>query len=100
VLSITVNEQIRLTRDQVQPMSPIHHLPIATIPLRIVVGGAEPPGWIQQSSDFAEACRANGSPVEYEEVDGCHHYSIMALAEEPDGRISRILTDIIGGTQA
>jgi arylformamidase len=100
VLDVTVNEQIRLTHDQVYPMSPIHHLPVTTIPLRIIVGGAEPPGWIQQSNSFAEACQANGSPVEYREIEGHHHYSIMTLAEEPDGLLTRILTHTIGGTQA
>jgi arylformamidase len=100
VLGVTVNEQIRLTRDQVRSMSPVHHLPVTTIPLRIVVGGAEPPGWIQQSKEFAKACQANGSPVEFQEIEGCHHYSIMTLAEEPDGSITRILTGTIGGTQA
>jgi arylformamidase len=100
VLGVTVNEQIRLTPDQVHPLSPIHHLPVTTIPLRIIVGGAEPPGWIRQSSDFAEACRANGSPVDYQEINSYHHFSIMTLAEEPDGLLSRILTGTTRGTQA
>jgi arylformamidase len=100
VLGVTVNEQIRLTPDQVHSMSPIHHLPVTIIPLRIVAGGAEPPGWVRQSGEFADACRANGSPVDYQEIDGCHHFSIMTLAEEPDGILTRILTGTIGGTQA
>jgi hypothetical protein len=63
------------------------------------VGGAEPPGWIRQSKDFAHACRTNGSSVEYQELDGYHHFSIMTLAEEPDSLLTRILVDTIGAIQ-
>ena len=100
VLSITVNEGIRLRPEQVDRMSPMRHPPAPGVPLTVVVGGAETAGFIGQSRAFAETCCAPGSPALYVEIPGHHHYSIMRLLESPDGPLARLIDGIAryGGT--
>lgn len=94
VLSITVNQEIRLRPEQVDPMSPMRHPPLSTVPLMVVVGGAETAGFIDQSKAFAETCCAHGSPSAYVEMPGHNHYSIMRLLETPDDPLARMIDGI------
>lgn len=94
VLSITVNQEIRLRPEQVDPMSPMRHPPTPAVPLTVVVGGAETAGFVGQSRAFAEACSAHGSPSSYVEMPGHDHYSIMRLLETPDGPLARMIDGI------
>ena len=93
VLGITVNAEIRLTEDMVDPMSPMRHPPISAVPLDIVVGGAETPKWIAQSKSFADVCRRAGSQVTYTEIAGHDHFSIMTLLEDAESPLARIILD-------
>lgn len=94
VLSITVNQEIRLRPEQVDPMSPMRHPPMPAVPLTIVAGGAETAGFIDQSKKFAETCSAHGSSTSYVEIPGRDHYSIMRLLETPDGPLSQMIDSI------
>ena len=94
VLSISVNSEIRLRPEQVDPMSPMRHPPSAAVPLTVVVGGAETAGFVAQSRDFAHACAAKGTSVAYVEVPGHDHYSIMGQLEEPGATIARLIDGI------
>lgn len=91
VLSITVNKEIRLQPDQVDAMSPMRHPPVASVPLNIVVGGAETTSWIGQSKSFADVCAAHRSACSYQVFEGHHHYSIMTLLETPDSPLAQII---------
>lgn len=93
VMSITVNEEIRLKPDQVDAMSPMRHPPVPSVSLSIIVGGNETDSWIGQSKLFADVCRAHGSPCSYQVLDGHHHYSIMTLLEGPDSPLAKIITE-------
>lgn len=93
VLGITVNAEIRLTQDMVDPMSPMRHPPIAAVPLDIVVGAAETPAWIAQSKSFADVCRRAGSQVTYTELAGQNHFSIMTLMEDAESTLARLILD-------
>lgn len=91
VLSITVNQEIRLRPEQVDSMSPMRHPPVLAVPLTIVAGGAETAGFIGQSKEFATTCSAHGSSTTYVEIPGQNHYSIMQLIETPDGLLSQLI---------
>lgn len=95
ILSISVNEEIRLQPEQVDPMSPMRHPPLPDLPLHVVVGGNETPAWIQQSKTFSEICRQQGSHCTYLEQSGHNHYSIMTLLETPDGALAVIINDVV-----
>jgi arylformamidase len=53
VPQISVNEQVRLDPSDVAAVSPMFHLPDPAVPLEVIVGGGETPGWITQSRRFA-----------------------------------------------
>ena len=91
VLSITVNQEIRLRPEQVDPMSPMRHPPAPAVPLMVVVGGAETDGFVRQSRAFAETCHAHGASSAYVELPGHDHYTIMQLMETPDGPLPRMI---------
>lgn len=91
VLSISVNQEIRLRAELVDAMSPMRHLPTTAVPLTVVVGGGETREWIRQSHDFAHACAARGTQTAYVELPGLHHYSIMSPLEAPHTLLARII---------
>lgn len=96
VLSITVNDEIRLRPDQVDLMSPLRHPPVPAIPLSLVVGGNETKAWIAQSKSFADVCRTHGSTCMYQVLDSHDHYSIMTLLETPESPLSKIIAETAG----
>jgi arylformamidase len=91
VLSISVNQEIRLRPEQVDAMSPMRHPPAPAVPLAVVVGGAETTSWLGQSRDFANACAAAGSRSFYVELPGLHHYSIMNALVGPEDTLARLI---------
>jgi arylformamidase len=93
VLSISVNDEIRLQPDQVDAMSPMRHPPVPSVPLSVVVGGNETDSWIAQSKSFADMCSASGSACSYQVLDGHHHYSIMTLLETPESPVAKIINE-------
>lgn len=90
VLSVSVNQEIRLRPEQVDALSPLRHPPTA-VPLLVVAGGAEPTSWVRQSHDFAKACTSLGGSATYVEVPGTHHYSIMNALESSEGTLARLI---------
>lgn len=91
VLSISVNQEIRLRPEQVDALSPMRHPPHPAVPLVLVAGGAEPTSWVKQSHDFAKACTEAGGSALYVEVPGAHHYSVMSGLEDAGGLLARLI---------
>jgi arylformamidase len=91
VLSVSVNQEIRLRPEQVDALSPMRHPPTPSVPLMVVVGGAETSSWVGQSHDFAKACTTAGGSAAYVELPGTHHYSVMHALERPDGTLARLI---------
>lgn len=91
VLAITVNQEIRLRPEQVDPMSPMRHPPTSAVPLTVVVGGSETASFVAQSHRFAQTCAAQGTACAYVELPGHHHYSIMGLLETPETPLARLI---------
>ena len=94
VLKISVNELIRLTPDQVAPMSP--GAPRHGGPVLVAVGGAEPDGWRQQSKDYAELCRSAGVSVEFMELPGLNHFSITASIADRQSKLTQAMLRQMG----
>lgn len=91
VLSVSVNQEIRLRPEQVDALSPMRHPPTAAVPLVLAAGGAEPTSWVRQSHDFAKVCSAAGASAMYVELPGTHHYSIMNALERPGDALARLI---------
>ena len=91
ILSITVNQEIRLRPEQVDPMSPMRHPPTPAVALTVAVGGRETAAFVAQSHRFAQTCAAQGTSTTYVELPGHDHYSIMGLLEGPDAPLARLI---------
>lgn len=93
VLSISVNQEIRLRPEQVAPMSPLRHLPCQPVRLDVVAGGDETPGFIEQSRQFAAHCTEHGADVRFMLIDNADHYTVLRQLESPDGELARLIAD-------
>ena len=91
VLSISVNQEIRLRPEQVAPMSPMRHAPCRPVRLTVAVGGAETRGFIGQSEAFARHCAGLGADARFVNLAGRDHYTIMQLLETPDGELAQCI---------
>ncbi len=76
VLKVSVNADIRLTREMVHPMSPMFHLPVGDPRLVMAVGSQEPSLWRQQTRDYSARCVAQGLTCDLLEIEGANHFSI------------------------
>jgi len=86
VMQISVNEQVRMTPEIARENSPFLHPPVATCPVVVAVGGAEPNGWQQMSEDYFKLCQERGLECEYLVVPGANHYTMsehLADASSP-----------------
>jgi arylformamidase len=89
VLSISVNQEIRLRAEQVESMSPISHIPCTAVPLDVAVGGAETAGFVGQSKAYAQHCLDHGVACQYHELSGLNHYTVLQEFESPQGALSQ-----------
>jgi arylformamidase len=89
-----VNDKLGLDEAMALRNSPIHLRSSGAVPLAIVVGGAELPLMLQQSADYAEARRRQGTPALLREIPGADHFSILDEMERGDGLIVDILRDL------
>ncbi len=67
-------------------------------PLSLVVGGAELPLLRQQTADFASHRTKYGVPVNYEEIPGADHFTIMKEMASPTGRITTLIRQLFERT--
>jgi len=93
VLSISVNQEIRLRPEQVAPMSPLRHSPCKPVRLDVAVGGAETTGFIKQSTQFASHCINHGVDARFLTIEGADHYTVLRQFESPAGELSRRVAD-------
>ena len=96
VLHIDVNEEIRLTAESAPENSPFLHPPLPCAPLLIVIGGAEPRGWKQQSEDLFKLCKERGVECEYLEIPNAHHYALGSLLADPSSPLPRAILRQMG----
>lgn len=93
LLSIPVNQDLRLRPDEVEALSPMFHPPLPSLPLHVLVGTAETPEMIGQSRRFAQVCREQGSPCTYREMAGHNHFSAMQMFEDTEGFLAKVVQE-------
>jgi arylformamidase len=91
VLSISVNSEIRLSREEALEMSPMQYPPTPALSLDVLVGGSESRSWIDQSQRFAEVASRPGRKVTCRILEAHNHYSVMEDAMDPGSELSRLL---------
>lgn len=99
VLKISVNDEIRLTAEEVEPLSPIQFDPARQTEYEVLVGDAEPEGWQAQSIAFADHLRRHGVKVQFEALPQRNHYTILQDIETPTSLLAvRFNNDIKGNS--
>jgi arylformamidase len=87
---------LQLTASEAAALSPQLRLPAQLPPTLAAVGADEPSELRRQSRDWAQACRANGLPVELRELPG-DHFSVLESLADPDGALARAVVGFLGG---
>lgn len=94
LLESYVNQQLRLTSQQIANLSPVRNIPSALKPMVLFYGSAELPELIGQSLHYYCALRAQGLPVSRYALPGANHYSVLDAVFAADGALHRyLLTD-------
>lgn len=97
VLKISVNQEIRLVPDDVEPLSPVNFPGSRNTAYDIIVGQAEPQGWVEQSILFSEHIQSQTIQTSLTILPERHHYSILQDLETPDGVLARrFINDLQG----
>jgi arylformamidase len=96
VLSISVNQEIRLRAEQVGPLSPMRHAPCPHVALDVAVGGAETAGFVGQSKAFAQHGMTHGVNCNFHELSGLNHYTVLREFESPQGTLSQMVAQHAG----
>lgn len=78
VIDISVNSEIRLTPAMARRNSPTLLKPAVRCPVVAAVGGAESDEFRRQSRAFVEAWKPHGLPIEYLEVPGKNHTTVVS----------------------
>ncbi len=73
---ISVNAEIGITPDLARAHNYAVQPPRLACPVHVIVGGAEPEGWIAQSRDYAAHLEAAGLPVSLTISRGENHFSL------------------------
>lgn len=98
VLQVSVNTEIKLTENDIDAVSPVNFPPAKQTIYDVIVGGAEPEGWIAQSVDFERHLRNSGASSSLTLQADRHHYSILQDLETSHGALmSRFISDMTGG---
>jgi arylformamidase len=96
VMQISVNEQVRMTREIARENSPFLHPPVSASPLIVAVGGAEPKGWQQMSEDYYKLCKERGLDCQYLVVPGANHYTMSEHLADPNSPLTHAMFKQIG----
>ena len=92
----TVNELVRLDREEARRLSPLRNPPRRALPVLVAVGGAEPRLWIRMSKDYAALCREHGLECEYMELPGHDHFDVSRAIGDAQSPLARAMLRMMG----
>lgn len=93
-----LNEQLRLTPEDVARYSPQHHIPASAPPFVIAYGKEELPELCRQSEDFHAAWDAGKLESTLVRLPDHNHFSILEELADPDGVILKEIVSLISRT--
>lgn len=93
LLHVSVNNDLQLVPADIAALSPVLLAPVGDAPLTVVDGGAELAEFVRQSRDFSDTWRKHGLRIDYLELPGLNHFSIVDGMDRPDDPIARRLLD-------
>lgn len=89
------NDWLNLTDGTARDLSPINSLPPPELPVLIGWGGTETDAFKSQAAGYADACSAQGSPVEVFESPNADHFQIIGEYGRPDAPLFKRLEALI-----
>lgn len=90
-----VNDIVDISDEEVVSLSPIRHIAAGDKRYAIAVGGDELSELQKQSSDYADALKAAGHPVDFTMPPGRNHFTVMEELADPDGALTRMLVRLV-----
>jgi arylformamidase len=95
VTRIQVREDVHLTPQDVERLSPQHLSIEAAVPAVVAVGGDEPELWIDQSRRYHRKRTDQGLESEFMVLPGHHHFSITRALAEPENPLFRFMRRLL-----
>lgn len=92
---IQVREDVKLTPQDIERLSPLRLVPRVAAPVVVAVGGDEPELWIDQSARYHRRLAEAGMESEYMVLPGHHHFSISRCLAEPEGTLFRAMKRLL-----
>jgi arylformamidase len=96
MLYLPLNEDLKLEGDSARRNSPIFLEPKTDASLSIVVGGDESEEFRRQSLDFTAKWRGRGARIEYVELSGLNHFTILDRMGELGDSLTGIILHQLG----
>jgi arylformamidase len=96
LVGITVNQDLRLDKDEARRVSPAFWPAPADLVLDAYVGALESPEFLRQSRLIAEAWGKSGVATRYEEVAGTNHFTVLAPLTDPGSAMVQRLLALAG----
>ena len=93
---LKVNEEIGITAELAERHNYSSHKPKLRCPVHVIVGGAEPEGWIGLSADYARHVRDAGMDVAYKVSPGDNHFSLQDQYVTEGSDILRAIDKVAG----
>jgi acetyl esterase/lipase len=90
-----LNEKLNLSAAEAAALSPIRHLPERKTPCTVAFGTQELPELRRQSQAYHQARLDAGLPSTLLPLDPHNHFSIMDELEQPNGRLTGALNNLI-----
>jgi arylformamidase len=91
-----LNDDVRLSAEEVERVSPIRRLPAQSAPLLVTVGADELPELRRQSADYWAAWATQGLAGAMVSMKGENHFSIVDDFARPEGLQTRMLAELAG----
>jgi arylformamidase len=98
LVSTSINQALRLDREEARRLSPLHWKAPPGGVLDAVVGEAESYEYHRQSEEIASGWAAQGVSTRFEEVTGANHFTIIAPLADPDSAMVARLVELAKGS--
>jgi arylformamidase len=92
-----MNAVLRLNEVDCIQLSPVKRPIRSPGPIVAAVGGAESDEFRRQSSDYADAKRAEGFEVRYLELEGLNHFTAAEALAAPDSELFKVCRQVARG---
>ncbi len=90
------NQWLQLDPTEARAMSPIHALPAAGVRLLVAAAEADTDEFKRQSTQYADACRAQACVVQAMEIAGRNHFDVIMEWMAPESAMTQATWDLFG----